>query len=314
MLNTRGEPMDKESRRGRRDLGAKNPGGPTALFMKVENPRLWALFQPRPELKYIGTVTKKKCLPLTGVAAFVDKFESTPPPTRVNQETKLQQKERLRKEKADAHKKFLDTKIAAFREKQKRYSELHDSVKAKVLADAGIKAQASSSSSGDGGGASAGSADSGDGDGAEGGTGLPPYMTADPFSTLFAARLPFDTTESRLSRVFSKFGPVKKVHLITHRDGSPRGMAFIEFEKEQDMRTAFDRADGIKLGRNLDGKDLRILVDVERGWVFRSFWACDFFFFFFFFIDSRVVGTVNAGGLWWAKADRCLAFRRLRFP
>jgi U1 small nuclear ribonucleoprotein len=279
MLNARGEPMDKESRRGRRDLGAKNPGGPTAMFMKVENPRLWALFQPRPELQYIGTVTKKKCLPLTGVAAFVDKFESTPPPPRVNQETKQQQKERLRKEKAGAHKKVLDTKIAAFREKQKRYSELHDSVKAKIMAEVGIVKPSSSSGDGDGGASSASSADSGDGDGAEGGTGLPPYMTVDPFSTLFAARLPFDTTESRLSRVFSKFGPVKKVHLVTHRDGSPRGMAFVEFEKEQDMRTAFDRADGIKLGRNLDGKDMRILVDVERGWVFFVSLGAVLFFF-----------------------------------
>ena len=42
-------------------------------------------------------------------------------------------------------------------------------------------------------------------------------------------------------------------------EGKPRGYAFIEFEREKDMKAAYKDADGIKiLGR-------RIVVDVERG-------------------------------------------------
>jgi U1 small nuclear ribonucleoprotein len=41
--------------------------------------------------------------------------------------------------------------------------------------------------------------------------------------------------------------------------GKPRGYAFIEFEHERDMKTAYKHADG----RKIDGR--RILVDVERG-------------------------------------------------
>ena len=32
--------------------------------------------------------------------------------------------------------------------------------------------------------------------------------------------------------------------LIMDEDGKPRGYAFIEYEREQDMRTAYKRADG----------------------------------------------------------------------
>ena len=42
----------------------------------------------------------------------------------------------------------------------------------------------------------------------------------------------------------------------------PRGYAFVEFEREEDMTAAYKRSDGKKI----DGR--RILVDVERGrWV-----------------------------------------------
>merc|ERR1719510_918245 len=41
--------------------------------------------------------------------------------------------------------------------------------------------------------------------------------------------------------------------------GKPRGYAFVEYEHERDMHSAYKRADGKKL----DGR--RVLVDVERG-------------------------------------------------
>jgi U1 small nuclear ribonucleoprotein 70kDa len=49
------------------------------------------------------------------------------------------------------------------------------------------------------------------------------------------------------------------VATVADLEGKPRGYAFIEFEKEEDMMTAFKRSDGKKI----DGR--RIVVDVERG-------------------------------------------------
>jgi U1 small nuclear ribonucleoprotein len=84
--------------------------------------------------------------------------------------------------------------------------------------------------------------------------------TGDAYKTLFVARVNYDTSESKLKREFEEYGPVKKVRLVhDSKTGKPRGYAFIEFDKERDMRTAYKLADGKKV----DGR--RVLVDVERG-------------------------------------------------
>ncbi|XP_030756009.1 U1 small nuclear ribonucleoprotein 70 kDa [Sitophilus oryzae] len=92
-------------------------------------------------------------------------------------------------------------------------------------------------------------------------------ITADPFKTLFVARINYDTSESKLRREFEVYGPIKKIVLIHNSvNGKPRGYAFIEYEHERDMHSAYKHADGKKI----DGK--RVLVDVERartvkGWL-----------------------------------------------
>jgi U1 small nuclear ribonucleoprotein len=86
-----------------------------------------------------------------------------------------------------------------------------------------------------------------------------PKATSDPYKTLFVGRLNYDTSEHKLKREFEIYGPVKKVRIVTDKNGSPRGYAFVEFEKERDMKTAFKQADGKKI----DGR--RIVVDIERG-------------------------------------------------
>nr|CAI5828247.1 unnamed protein product [Callosobruchus analis] len=92
-------------------------------------------------------------------------------------------------------------------------------------------------------------------------------ITGDPFKTLFVARINYDTSESKLRREFEVYGPIKKIVLIHNSvNGKPRGYAFIEYEHERDMHSAYKHADGKKI----DGR--RVLVDVERartvkGWL-----------------------------------------------
>lgn len=94
-----------------------------------------------------------------------------------------------------------------------------------------------------------------------------PKVTADPFKTLFVARVNYDTSESKLRREFEGYGAIKKIHMVYDKEnGKPRGYAFIEYEHERDMHSAYKHADGKKI----DGK--RVLVDVERartvkGWL-----------------------------------------------
>lgn len=94
-----------------------------------------------------------------------------------------------------------------------------------------------------------------------------PTATEDPFKTLFVARINYDTSESKLRREFEIYGAIKKIILIQSKEsGKPRGYAFIEYEYERDMHSAYKHADGKKI----DGK--RVLVDVERartvkGWL-----------------------------------------------
>ncbi|KAJ3156666.1 hypothetical protein HDU86_003890 [Geranomyces michiganensis] len=88
-----------------------------------------------------------------------------------------------------------------------------------------------------------------------------PNATSDPYKTLFVSRLSYDTTEKDLKREFGKFGPIKSLRIVTDSNGDnkSRGYAFVEYEREKDMKTAYKEGDGLKIN------DRRVLVDVERG-------------------------------------------------
>ncbi|KAJ1596094.1 hypothetical protein NDA11_004942 [Ustilago hordei] len=83
--------------------------------------------------------------------------------------------------------------------------------------------------------------------------------TADPYKTLFLARLSYDTTEKDLHRQFEVYGPIQQITLIRNKQGKSRGYAFIAYESERDMKAAYKDAEGIKI----NGR--RVMVDVERG-------------------------------------------------
>ena len=98
-------------------------------------------------------------------------------------------------------------------------------------------------------------------------------ITENPMATLLVARLSYGVKEEDLRQLLQEYGTVKKVTLIRDtaaddsnndkgdtKDKPPhRGYAFVEYENEESVRTAYKRAEG----RPLLGK--RIRVDVERG-------------------------------------------------
>lgn len=82
--------------------------------------------------------------------------------------------------------------------------------------------------------------------------------TKNPYATLFVGRLSYDTTEKKLKKEFECFGSIRRVKVITDFNGKSRGYAFVEYESEADLKTAYKQGDGKKI----DGR--RVLVDVER--------------------------------------------------
>lgn len=85
------------------------------------------------------------------------------------------------------------------------------------------------------------------------------HKTEDAYKTLFVGRISIEATEKQLVREMERFGPVKKVRMVEDHEGKPRGYAFVEFEDEADLKSAFKNADAKKI----EGR--RIVVDVERG-------------------------------------------------
>ena len=87
-----------------------------------------------------------------------------------------------------------------------------------------------------------------------------PNATGDAFKTVFVSRINYDTREDKLQREFEEFGYIRKIHMVRDvRTGKPRGYAFIEYETEKGMRSAYKYGDGKKI----DGR--RVVVDIERG-------------------------------------------------
>ncbi|DAZ97842.1 TPA: hypothetical protein N0F65_002512 [Lagenidium giganteum] len=79
--------------------------------------------------------------------------------------------------------------------------------------------------------------------------------TGDAYKTLFVGRISFETTEKQLRLEFEHYGPIKSIRLVEDAEGKSRGYAFIEFEKENDMKAAYKHADGKKIdGRLSDWK------------------------------------------------------------
>ncbi|GJQ15958.1 hypothetical protein GpartN1_g7749.t1 [Galdieria partita] len=92
-----------------------------------------------------------------------------------------------------------------------------------------------------------------------------PNATSDPQKTLFVARLKPETTQLKLQAELEVFGKVKEIKLpISKRTGLPKGYAFVEFQRERDMREALRALEG----KRIDGA--RVIVDVEKARTFKN--------------------------------------------
>jgi U1 small nuclear ribonucleoprotein len=132
------------------------------------------------------------------VAKYLGLFETTAPPARIVHETPRDKREERKKAKAEEHQRSLEEEI-------KKWDPHKPS------------------------------------------SAVAAVTTKDAYKTLFVARLSYDTTEETLRREFEAYGPVSRIRVVHKRDkddvltegdmgDQPRGYAFVEFAKEEDMR------------------------------------------------------------------------------
>lgn len=80
------------------------------------------------------------------------------------------------------------------------------------------------------------------------------YSTEEEKNKLFVKNLPFaHCTKDALAEVFDKYGKLKDVRIVTHKDGKPKGLAYIEYEDEASAAEAVSKVHGMMLAeRKLD--------------------------------------------------------------
>lgn len=66
---------------------------------------------------------------------------------------------------------------------------------------------------------------------------------------LYVGNLPYSTTEEDLRKLFSQYGNVESVAVITDRDtGRSKGFGFVEFPDENEARNAISGLSGQEYG------------------------------------------------------------------
>ena len=96
----------------------------------------------------------------------------------------------------------------------------------------------------------------------------PSIKNTDPYKTIFVGRLPYDTTEIELQKVFSQYGEVDRVRVVRDREGKSRGYAFVVFLDSGSARVC-TREFGPHRGIEIKGRVC--IVDIERGRTVRYF-------------------------------------------
>ncbi|CAB3246174.1 unnamed protein product [Arctia plantaginis] len=80
------------------------------------------------------------------------------------------------------------------------------------------------------------------------------YSTEAEKNKLFVKNLPFSKcNKEALGEIFDKYGKVKDIRVVTHKDGKAKGLAYIEYEDESSAARAVEQAHGLVLcDRKLD--------------------------------------------------------------
>lgn len=82
-------------------------------------------------------------------------------------------------------------------------------------------------------------------------------------SKVYVGNLPFSISEERLRELFSQFGSVASVKIITDETGRSKGFAFVEFASDDEAASAADNLNGT----DLEGRNIK--VEVARPQEFR---------------------------------------------
>ena len=227
---------------GRGGGGGRSSGGNNGPAIMMMPPTVRAMFMPKPPLKFIpkpklkplklnkGVVADVRSTMLTGVAAFMSSFGREEDLTDKNSRSKINKDDKC-EENNSVGKARVMMILSRKKQREENRVKLHKEVIAPLVEDYRTKASQCEGS----------------------------YEGMNCYNTVFVGRLAYEVTERKLLREFEHYGPVKDVKLISDKEGKSRGYAFIEFEKEDDMRRAYRGADGMRI----EGR--QIIVDVERG-------------------------------------------------
>lgn len=66
-------------------------------------------------------------------------------------------------------------------------------------------------------------------------------------SKVFVRNVHFQATDDELKALFSKFGTVTSVRRVTHKDGKPKGIAFVDFDTEASAQKCVASGDKLML-------------------------------------------------------------------
>ncbi|KAF8374685.1 sart-3, partial [Pristionchus pacificus] len=77
------------------------------------------------------------------------------------------------------------------------------------------------------------------------------YATSLEKNKLFVKNVHFDATIEQINSVFSQFGPVKEVRVVTHKSGKAKGVAYVDMETDEDADKAVKSNDVVLLDRKL---------------------------------------------------------------
>ena len=97
------------------------------------------------------------------------------------------------------------------------------------------------------------------------------YSTELEKKKLFVKGLPPSVTKEALEDMFSKYGKLADVRLVTYRNGHSKGLAFVDFEDEVAAAAALLKTDGMKI----EDKEISVAISnppKRKGpFIFRSF-------------------------------------------